>query len=302
MKSEILRPSTEIANGKTVYLPTPVLPAWYEAYKSANQHHPRDTYGIWPLVGDQITKSLVKGEVDLMYVAYSRFTDEQFADLCKAVMLAHSAYGVEAKPKELAGEAGGNFSANYWFHDTWGDVKASVVKVLTYFCSTKHPYDMEIDDINSPSTNSLAYDLRRPKWSIDDGVLDESLELFANSPEYPIALPLVAQMYDAVATVLDTPVVKDLARRRRDRMSPNREMTLEDLDRDYRPTDYHWEIVKRMKGSLDDLKLKAHGMDEASILFLNAVTGNPRDRIIDRVHYTHIYDLPDEEMARARVK
>lgn len=272
---------------KKRFQPAPVLPSWYEIFRYGNLHYPKDTNGIFPLVGSEIVRSLQDGSVDLGYVAYSRLTPEQFGDLKQALVHAHTAFGIPAMPEGHAQNGQKEFSADFWLNGNWADIKTSVIRALAFFGATKHPYDM--DKIGETPANRLAYELRRPSWwSIDDGNVDDLIQAFMNSKEYPAVLPTITQMYETAAHTLRTDDTLQLARRRKANMSSLYKEVDDDEYDEAQSWDYEWEIVKRMKHGLDALGLEPHGKDEASILFLNAVISSPRWAIKENIRFNRI--------------
>lgn len=280
-------PNFHLIEGRRKFVRTDVLPEWYDTFVYGNLSYPRHTVGIFPLVGNEIIRSLQNGDVTIADVAYSRLTAEQFDDLQGILINTHRAYGIRAVPEGHKKKGESEFSAHEWLNGNWNDIKTSVVRTFAYFGATKHPHAEYTNarDLDNSPLNSLAYALRRQEWwDIDDGSLDNLLRELMKSEEYTTLLPTIAKMYETASRTLNSDEVLALGRHRRERMSPKHSH----IDDYPYPSHYEWEIMRRVKLDLDQMGLPQFLESDASVLFLNATTSERRPDIVKETKFKRI--------------
>jgi len=271
-----------------------VLPSWFDAYVHANRNYPQTTHGIYTFVGREITRSLLTGEVDLGYVAKSRFNTDQYAGLIDASIKAHEAMGIPVGPEGHTTETQKSFEPDFWFNGTWDEVKRSVVRALTYVSAGKNPWQPEIDSlalrrktgdpyagdsllrdyINTSAAHKLAFDMRRSDAHLDNKYSFPLVEIFQESPEYNGILETVARMYEAAAGEHKSQENREASRIRRELFSQ--------LSKEGQRDDMNWigayerVIFKNLKRRIIDFTREEGLTSEQGLCFLDATISVPR--------------------------
>ena len=197
----------------TSELPRPesfaVLPEWYSAYKRGNAVIPQDMLAITLFVGNAITKSLARHEVDPVSVVNSKLTGEQLEDLADTARQAHGAYAVvPSDPKTPP-----DFRAA---HDSlsrlWGTGRDKSLEAMREF--VQENTDLKANRYEEPIDRANA------------------LQEFFTNPKYKNEVEMLGGMYEtAVRFIEEDEHVRDLTGKYRKSFDPRGTETPESLMR-----------------------------------------------------------------------